>query len=73
MNYTHVIASGVLAVCDTSTSLIDTLEADTLLSISDRTWLGVYQAKIAAGNTRKDEDMRFIDIFRNWLLNLHKF
>jgi len=51
---------------------IDKLELETGIAKSDRTWLGVYQAKLAAGPTRKDEDMRFLKLFMRWALHIHK-
>jgi len=74
MNYKHVIASNLLYANIGSTPLIDLLELETKLPISDRTWLGVYQAKLVAGvNTRIDEDMRFIEIFGRWMRFVHNF
>ena len=53
--------------------VIDKLELETSISISDRTFLGVYQTKLGAGLTRKDEDARAIEIFRVWAIHQHKY
>lgn len=52
--------------------LLDKLILETSISVSERTWLGVYKTKLGSAFTRKDEDMRFIEIFSRWALHLHK-
>ena len=52
--------------------VIDKLELETIIPKSERIWLGVYQAKLAAGPTRKDEDDRVLGIFRTWAIHRHK-
>ena len=52
--------------------VIDKLELETSLPLSDRTWLGVYQAKLAAGFTRVDEDQNLLRILLMWVTHLHK-
>ena len=52
--------------------VIDKLELETSIPVSDRTFMGVYQTKLSAGITRKDEDARFIEIFRVWAIHRHK-
>jgi len=64
--------NAVAVVMVEAAKLIDKLELETGIPLGDRTFLATYQAKLAAGPTRKDEDMLFIDIFRNWALNIHK-
>ena len=52
--------------------VIDKLELELTIPISDRTFLAAYQVKLAAGVTRKDEDARAIEIFRVWAIHRHK-
>jgi hypothetical protein len=51
----------------------DKLELETTIPKGDRTFLANYQAKLAAGPTRKDEDELFFKIFREWGMFRHKF
>ncbi|HUV12029.1 MAG TPA: hypothetical protein VMY18_00230, partial [Acidobacteriota bacterium] len=59
---TNAVAVALVA----GNGVVDKLELETGLPKSDTTFLGVYQAKLAAGPTRKDEDMHFIKILTRW-------
>lgn len=63
--------NAVAVVMVEAAKLIDKLELETIIPQGDRVFLAEYQAKLAAGPTRKDEDMRFMEIFRQWALFLH--
>ena len=65
---TNAVAVALVA----GNGVIDKLELETSIPVSDRTFLGVYQTKLAAGLTRKDEDARVIEIFRVWAIQRHK-
>ncbi len=65
-------SNAVAVVMVEGDKLIDKLILETGIPQGDRTFLGVYKAKLAAGPTRKDEDMLFIDIFKRWSLHIHK-
>lgn len=65
---TNAVAVALVAV----DGPIDKLELETIIPASDRAWLAVYQAKLAAGPTRKDEDMRFARLLERWAVHMHK-
>ena len=65
-------SNAVAVVMVEADKLIDKLELETGIALGDRTFLGVYQAKLAAGPTRKDEDVLFFDICKRWALHIHK-
>lgn len=69
MNNSNLVA---VALC-AGNGVIDKLELETSITISDREFLAAYQAKLAAKPTRRDEDMRFMEIITRWALHLHKF
>jgi len=64
--------NAVAVVMVEAAKLIDKLELETSITVSDRAFLAVYQTKLAAGPTRKDEDQRFFKIFETWGIHLHK-
>lgn len=64
--------NAVAVVMVEANKLIDKLELETGIPKGDRTFLAAYQTKLAAGPTRKDEDLRFLSIFRRWALDIHK-
>jgi len=68
MENTNAVAVALVA----ADGVIDKLELETSIPKSDRTYLGAYQTKLAAGLTRKDEDARVIEIFRVWAIHRHK-
>jgi len=73
MVHDHAIAAELESAGTGGGGIITLLIAETMLPISDRSFLTAYKAKLAAThNTRKEEDERFISILRNWVINLHK-
>lgn len=52
--------------------VIDKLELETKIPQGDRGFLTLYQAKLAAGPTRIDEDLLFLKIFTEWAQHRHK-
>lgn len=69
MDYTNAVAE-VIVEAD---KLIDKLELETGIPKSDRDFLAAYQTKLDSANTSRAEDIRFIQIFENWVMNIHKF
>ena len=65
---TNAVAT-VLVAAD---GVIDKLELETSIPKGDRTFLGVYQTKLAAGPTSKDEDKHFLKILTEWAIFRHK-
>ncbi len=65
-------SNAVAVVMVEGDKLIDKLELETGIPQGDRQFLAAYQTKLGAGFTRKDEDMLFISIFKNWALNIQK-
>lgn len=64
--------NAVAVVMVEAAKLIDKLELEHSIPLGDRTFLAAYQAKLAAGPTRKDEDELFLKIFREWAIFRHK-
>jgi len=60
-----------VALC-AADGVIDKLELETSIPVSERTWLGTYQTKLGSAPTRKDEDMHLVKILQIWALNRHK-
>ncbi len=68
MKHTNAVA---IALC-AGNGVIDKLELETSIPLGDRTWLGVYQAKLGAEFTRVDEDQNLMRILLMWVTHLHK-
>lgn len=64
--------NAVATVMVAADGFIDKLELETSIPKGDRDFLAAYQAKLAAGPTRKDEDDLFFTIARRWAIHLHK-
>jgi hypothetical protein len=68
MTYTNAVAVAFGAV----DGVIDKLELETIIPKTHRTFLGTYQAKLAAKSTTKSEDRRFLYILSTWAIQRHK-
>ncbi len=68
MKNTNAVA---VALC-AGNGVIDKLELETSIPLGDRTWLGVYQAKLGSEFTRVDEDQNLIRILQMFVTHLHK-
>ena len=68
MTYDNAVSVALIA----ADGVIDKLELETSIPVSDREFLAAYQAKLASTSSRKDEDKRFLNIFKVWMIQRHR-
>jgi len=69
MNYDNQVAEVMLE----DNKLLDKLELETSIPVSDREFLAAYQATLVANvSTRKSDDGLFCDIFKTWMIQRHR-
>ena len=69
MNYDNAVAEVMLEAA----KLIDKLELETSIPVSDRNFLAAYQATLVANvSTKPKDDARFCDIFKTWMIQRHR-
>jgi hypothetical protein len=64
--------NAVLAAFVAANGVIDKLELETIIPKTQRTFLATYQAKGAAKSTTKTEDIRMLNILKQWMILRHK-
>jgi len=64
--------NAVAVVLIAADGVIDKLELDTQICISDRNFLAMYQTGLATKNSRPAHDLRFADILKRWMQHIQK-
>jgi len=68
MTYTNAVAVALIA----GDGVIDKLELETSIPVSDRDFLAAYQTKLGSASSRPSEDERFCKLLTDWMLRRHR-
>lgn len=68
MTFTNAVCEAFCAV----DGVIDKLELELGIPVSDREFLAMYQTQLATKSTRKDLDKHFLNILNVWMIQRHR-